>query len=176
MSGNATGTRRNKKINDKPTSNFYISQQLWTARQQKILFCNRQSKNDMKQIKRTLIIFGLLILTSIFFSCNPDININDYMDKNSPLKLSIGNPLEHVDIAVNSDKYKKIVQWGNENLKDWKWTPASYIADISLSQGNFRLLVLSNNNGVVIGFTDKDGKSRQYTKSINKGELDFLIK
>lgn len=130
----------------------------------------------MKQIKRTLTIFGLLILTSVFTGCNTDININDYIDKNFSLKLSIGNPLDHVDILVNSDKYKRLVQWGNENLNGWQWTPASYIADIFVGQGNFRLLVLSKSNGVVIGFTDKNGKSRQYINKIKKGELDFLTK
>jgi len=138
----------------------------------KIIF----AQNNMKQIKRTWTIFGLLILTFAFSGCNTAININDYIDKNSPLKLSIGNPLDHVDIAVNSDKYKKLIQWGNEHLNGWQRTPASYIADIFVGQGDFRLLLISKSNGVVIGFTDKNGKSRQYVNKINKGELDFLTK
>lgn len=130
----------------------------------------------MKNIKQFFKVFSLIIMTSFFNACTTGININDYIDNNAPLKLSIGNPLEHVDVLVNSDKYKKLIQWGNENVSNWQSTPASYNADIFVGQGNFRLLLFLKSNGVVIGFTDKDGKSKQYTKSINKGELDFLTK
>jgi hypothetical protein len=51
-------------------------------------------------------------------------------------------------------------------------TPASYVANISVTQQNsFRLLYNKGDEGVVIGLSDK-----QYSKSIKKGELDFLIK
>lgn len=138
----------------------------------------------MKKITNTLTIFGLFILTSFFTGCSTDININDYIDKNVSLKLVINKndnstgltTSANFEIAVNSDKYKKLIHWGNENVSGWHWTPASYNADIFVGQGNFRLLQTLNGNGVVISFTDKDGKPRQYTKAINKGELDFLTK
>lgn len=136
----------------------------------------------MKDSKNYLLILGLSILTFLLSGCTTDININNYIDKNDPFGLTFNKKdsatgftkSDHFEISVNSDKYKKIIQWGNENTKGWKWTPASYITDISIGQDNFRLLHTFGSNGVVIGFTDKEGKPRQYTKAIKKGELDFL--
>ncbi|HEY4799679.1 MAG TPA: hypothetical protein VII99_11425 [Bacteroidia bacterium] len=127
-------------------------------------------------------IFGLFILTLLLTGCSIDININDYIDKNAPLKLTIKKTdnstgltiADNFEIAVGSDKYKKLIQWGNENTDGWQQTPASYNPNIFVGQGKFRLLGFANGNGVVIRFTDKDGKPRQYTKTITQGELDFL--
>jgi hypothetical protein len=130
----------------------------------------------MREFNFILTIFGWLSFTLIFGGCKTEININDYIDKNSPLLLSVGNPLEHVNVEVNSDKYKKLIQWGNENVNGWQKTTSSYVSDIFVGQGNFRLLTSLNNNGVVIGLTDKNGKPKQYRKTIKKGELDFLTK
>ncbi|MCX6182408.1 MAG: hypothetical protein NT150_10810, partial [Bacteroidetes bacterium] len=108
----------------------------------------------------------------------------EYIDKNASLKLTINKKdnstglttSEHFDIAANSDKYNQFVEWAQKNTDNWKWTPASYVADICVGQGNFRLLYSIGSNGVVIGFTDKEGKPKQYSKTIEKGNLDFLNK
>jgi hypothetical protein len=134
-------------------------------------------------IKKYFYIFTFLLSVTVFTSCNTTVNINDYIDKNATFTLTARktdtitglSTSDSFVVAVNSDKYKNIIQWGNENTNGWQTTFASYIADISLTQNNFRLL-LTGNNGVVIGFTDKDGKPRQYSKTINKNELNFLTK
>lgn len=126
-------------------------------------------------MKKIIVILGLLSLTFTFFGCRQHIDINDYIDQKLPLELKIGNQLEQPDtIKVNSDKYRKLVDWGKTNKDDWESTPVSYIADIYVGQGNFRLLYSPGKGGVVIGFTDKQGNPKQYSKRIKKGELDFL--
>ena len=126
-------------------------------------------------MKKIIAILGLFILTFAFFGCRQHIDINNYIDKKLPLELKIGNQLKRPDtIKVNSDKYRKLVDWGKANKDDWQSTPASYIANICVGQGNFRLLYLPDKDGVVIGFTDNQGNPKQYSKRIKKGELDFL--
>ena len=75
---------------------------------------------------------------------------------------------------MNSNKYLKLIEWGKKNTNGWHLTPVSYIAEIYVGQRNFRLLYTSGTKGVVIGFTDKKGNSKQYSKTTKKGELDFL--
>ncbi len=125
----------------------------------------------------TILIFFIFLLSG----CEKNININDHFNNKSSLLLTIyknDSLTKHTtstnsQIEISSDKYKKLIQWGNENTHSWKWTPASYIADIYVGQKNFHLITLKN-NCVVISFIDKDGKSKQYTKTINKDELEFL--
>ncbi|AFD08628.1 hypothetical protein [Solitalea canadensis] len=102
----------------------------------------------MKKLNSFILVSGLFILTSSFSGCGTDININEYIDKNAPLKMTINQrdnstgltTSENFEIAVNADKYQKIIEWGNKNKDGWQWAPASYIADIYIGQGNFRML------------------------------------
>lgn len=136
----------------------------------------------MTPTKSFLTLSGLFIMISVFSSCSTYINISEYINKNAPLKITINkkdnaNGLttsDHFEIAIHSDKFKKIIEWGNKNTDGWKSTLATYIADICVRQGDFRLLYTSGNKGVVIGFTDKEGKSKQYSKTRINGDLDFL--
>jgi hypothetical protein len=138
----------------------------------------------MKRIKTVLSILGLFILTSIFSSCSSEININDYINHNAPLQLTIIktdnatglSESKSFEIAVGSDRYKELIEWGNHNIDGWKWTPASYNTDIHVSQGDFKMLHSSESKGVVIGFIDNEGKPEQYSRGIKRGELDFLFK
>jgi hypothetical protein len=138
----------------------------------------------MRRIKTFFIVSGLFILTSIFSGCGTDFNIAEYINKNVPLKLTINKmdtstgltTSDHFELPINSEKYKKIIEWGNKNTDGWHSTPASYIADIYVGQGDFRMLYTLGSNGVIIGCTDKEGKPKQYSKIIEKGSLDFLYK
>jgi hypothetical protein len=138
----------------------------------------------VRRVKIFFIVSGLFILTSIFSGCRTDFNISEYINKRAPLKLTINKKnnstglttSSNFEITVNSDKYQKIIEWGNKNTDGWKYTPASFIGDISVTQGNFRILYTLGSNGVVIGFIDKDNKPKQYSKTIEKGSLDFLYK
>ncbi len=139
-------------------------------------------KQTMTPTKSFLTLSGLFIMISVFSGCSTYINISEYINKNAPLNLTINKKdnttglttSNHFEIAIHSDKYQKLIEWGNNNTDGWQWAPASYIADIYVRQGDFRLLYTSVNKGVVIGFTDKEGKSKQYSKTIINGDLDFL--
>ena len=123
---------------------------------------------------------AVLATTFMLVSCSSSININDYIDRSSPFDLTINSrdtatgftQSLQSKITVNSDKYLKLINWLEKNENGWRITPVSYVTNISVTQRNsFRLLCSKGENGVVIGLGDK-----QYSKSIQKGELDFLIK
>ena len=83
---------------------------------------------------------------------------------------------ERFEIPANSDKFIKLTQWAENNTTGWKSTPASYVAEVFVGQGEFRLLYTTRTDGVVIGFTDRENNPKQYSKKIKKGELDFLVR
>ena len=124
----------------------------------------------------------LVTTTCILASCSSTINMNDYIDKNSSFTLTLKSrdkmtaltKSTQTDIAVNSKKYLNLIKWINNNESGWQWTPASYITNVSLEQGSFRLLYMTGMDAVVISFIDKENKARQYSKPIKKGELNFL--
>lgn len=77
-------------------------------------------------------------------------------------------------LEVNSEKWKKLIDWGNNNRESWTSSTASHIGDIYVLQGDFRLIYTRDSKGVVIAFTDKEGNPKQYMNVIEKGELSFL--
>jgi hypothetical protein len=120
----------------------------------------------------------------IFSSCQSDIVFDDIIDFDSPFvmietrKDSISglSNLKTDTIAVNSEKWLKLIDFTKDNVDGWSSSPASYISDIMITQGEFRLLFWKSKDAVVIGYVDKNGKGQQYRKIIRKGELNFLIK
>lgn len=130
------------------------------------------------------IVFSFLIVASfILTGCRSTVNIYDYINKNVPFNLTIKstdttnglNAPMQTSIAVNSDKYKKLLDWFYNNENGWQTTPTSYMANITVTQASFRLLYNKNGDNVTIGFSDKSNGPQQYSKTIRKGELDFLI-
>ena len=110
----------------------------------------------------------LVTTTCILASCSSIINMNDYIDKNSSFTLILKSrdtitaltKSTQTDIAVNSKKYLNLIKWINNNESGWQWTPASYITNVSLEQGSFRLLYMTGMDAVVISFIDKENKAR----------------
>ena len=136
-----------------------------------------------KQFRHLLFIVNIFTLTSY----TSNINFNEYIDKNLPLELKIQfNYLskdstmpersERVEMPANSDKFFKLTQWAENNTSGWETTPALYVSEVFVGQGNFRLLYTTGTEGVVIGFTDRKNIPKQYSKKIRKGELDFLVR
>ena len=103
-----------------------------------------------------------------------------YIDLHSTLTLTVHKYNDQTGLTIsetkkiepNSEKFKKLINWANYNLNNWKSTPASYQVKVAVTQKNFRLFY--NQNFVVIGVTDNDGNAQQYSKNVVKGELDFL--
>ena len=133
-----------------------------------------------KQLRNLFFFINMFVLTS----CTTNIDFNEYIDKNLPLELKIqrnylstGSTIpERIEIAPNSDKFIKLTHWTENNKTGWETSPASYISEVFVRQGNFRLLYTSGTDGVVIGFTDRENNPKQYSKKIKKGELDFLVR
>jgi hypothetical protein len=130
----------------------------------------------MKRTNIILIIISLLTITG----CSTEINIEKYVDLDSTLTLTVNKTNDQTGLTESetriiepkSEQFKKLIEWGNNNLDNWKSTPASYNAKVAVTQKDFRLLY--NQDFVVIGFIDNDGKAQQYSKKVKKGELDFL--
>jgi hypothetical protein len=130
-------------------------------------------------MKRTNIILTIISLLTIT-SCSTEISIEKYVDLNSTLTLTVNKTNDQTGLTESetkiiepkSEKFLQLIEWANNNLDNWKSTPASYIAKVAVTQKDFRFLY--NQDFVVIGFTDNDGKAQQYSKTVKKGELDFL--
>jgi len=136
------------------------------------------ARNKQKMKQTTTILFGLLVMT--LTSCSTDIHLVKYLDLNSPLTLMVNRTnnqtgltsSDRILVEPKSEKFKKLVDWCHTNISDWQSTPASYIAKVSLTQNDFRLLY--NQDFVVVGFKDNNGRKKQYSKKVLKGQLDFL--
>jgi hypothetical protein len=130
-------------------------------------------------MRRPNIIFLFLSLLT-FISCSTQINIDKYIDINSTLTLTVNTTNDQTGLTESetrkiepkSEKFKKLIEWSNNNRDNWKSTPASYIAKVAVTQKDFRLIY--NQGFVVIQFIERDGKAHQYSKTVKKGELDFL--
>ena len=133
-------------------------------------------------IKNFKIVF-LVLLTRILTSCNSRIKLNEYFNNKSSFTLSINSTIKstgltqttQTEIEVISNKYSKLIEWLNKNESGWQMSAASFVTEISVSHGSFKLLYTKGTNGAIISFIDKENKPRQYSKSITKGELDFLV-
>ena len=134
-------------------------------------------KNDAKNtnMKNFVLLFFLLISVLTFVSCDSTIKLNEFTNENLPFELMLRDlKLEKLKIPVGSKKHKKIIRWLNKNHDGWESSFASYNLDISVSQKDFNLLYNPGSDGVVVNFIDHEKISRQYSKKIKKGELDFL--
>jgi hypothetical protein len=129
--------------------------------------------------------FKIVLILLIFLSgCQTEIDINNIIEEGSPLILTLRTSEDDTSkisffqidtIKTNSEKWNKLEEFASNNISGWKSSPASYNSDFYLTQKEFRLLGWKKGNGVVIGFTDINGKSVQYSREIKPGELDFLI-
>jgi hypothetical protein len=109
--------------------------------------------------------------------------IIDYWDKTAPFQLTIANsekdpalpPSQEIEIAVNSEKYRKLLEWSEkQNLDEWTPDDFAYNSNVFLNQDNLYFL-FERNRYVVVGFVDDDIIPRKYSRKIEVGELDFLL-
>ncbi|WP_321279153.1 hypothetical protein [Marinifilum fragile] len=130
-------------------------------------------------MKTFKIILGLFLL--ILISCGQAIKPDEILNKENDFKLTIHTENKYSSdssivkiINKDSEKITKLKNWISKNSDGWESSIASWATpDISLIGTDFRLLIFKDE--VVVGFTDKNGKARQYTKRVNKAEFDFLI-
>lgn len=134
---------------------------------------------------KSILIYGLgtiVFLVAFGETANgTEIKLTDYINVDKSLTLTITNEKEKTlnindkkTVEPNSEKFKELLKWGENNLNDWESTSASYLGLISVSQDNFNLMYFKD-GFVVLNFVDKEGKGNQYKKEIKPGELDFLL-
>ena len=126
-------------------------------------------------MKNIVLLLFLLITVFTLVSCDSTVKLNEFTNESLPFELMLRDlKLEKLKITVGSKKHKKLIHWLNKNQDGWESTFASYNLDVSVSQKDFNLLYNQGSEGVVVNFIDHEKISRQYSKKIKKGELDFL--
>lgn len=117
----------------------------------------------------------IMILALSLGACTSEVSITEQFDNNLPFAMNLSNKFTiQIEIQSGMEKHIQLVRWLEKNSSGWKPSTASYNTDISLTQNDFRLLY-SSNGLVVIGFMDRSGDSKQFTKTTNESELDFLL-
>ncbi len=121
--------------------------------------------------------FLLLIFT---ISCGQNLDFEEILKNEKQFELKF-NPSGDINldsslttkINANSEIIDKLKIWFKNNPDNWESSIDSWATpDIFLTSNDFRLLIFKD--FVVVGFADKSGKQRQYTKSTDKSEFNFL--
>lgn len=123
-----------------------------------------------------------LMMMVVLISCQSNVDLDKVIDRNSSLYLTrLKTDKEtglsaflNEEIKVNSDKWKKLMEFAHRNNEGWQLAPASYTSVLYVRQDNFTLILTKDSKGIVVSYIDTHGKARQYSKWINKGELNFL--
>ena len=120
-------------------------------------------------------------MVSLIVACRHSFDFNTEMKKEQGLFLTVHlsdqytlDSARTVFFRKESKKIEILANWFNENRYGWSSSSASWAApDYFLSGKYFSFLVYTD--GVVVRFTDRKGKPRQYTKAVPKSELNFLL-
>jgi hypothetical protein len=126
---------------------------------------------------KSLLRNNLSLLLFLIVGCTQRIDINNHFDKTASFTVLISDTTNKntasFEVTTSSPKHARIVNWLKDNQNGWQTAAASYVGDIMIKQNKFALLRLKN-KGVMISFSDKEGKHLQYTKECDKEELEFL--
>jgi len=123
--------------------------------------------------------FLLLIFT---ISCGQNLDFIEILKNEKQFELKV-NPNGNLSldsslttkISADSEIISNLKTWLKNNPSYWESSIASWATpDISLIGSDFRLLIFKD--FVVVGFTDKSGKQKQYTKGTNESEFNFLTR
>jgi len=130
-------------------------------------------------MKKLIRYFGLLLL---FFtiSCGQTLEFDEILKDEKQFELKVnpnGNIVLDSALTKRIDADSEIIlnfkTWLRNNPDNWESSIASWATpNISLTSNDFRLLILKD--FVVVGFTDRSGKKRQYMKDIEKSDFNFL--
>jgi hypothetical protein len=115
--------------------------------------------------------FLFLIFT---ISCGQNLDFEEILKNKKQFELKF-NPAGDInlDSSLTTRISADLKAWFKNNPDNWESSIASWATpDIFLTTTDFRLLIFKD--FVVVGFVDKSGKQRQYTKAANKSEFNFL--
>lgn len=130
----------------------------------------------MKKLKH----LGLYTLILLCLSCTENLKLTDYVDSKQSFELVDIRKVEKnltgkkKEISKGSEVHNKLIEWIKNNRDDWKSTPVSYIASISVTQNDFKLIYLNDSESVVVSYKNLKGEMKQYVKGVEKGDLNFL--
>ena len=120
----------------------------------------------------------LLIIFTI--SCGQNLDFEEILKNKKQFELKV-NPNGNLNLdsslikKINTDSkiITNLKTWLKNNPDNWENSIASWATcEILLTSDDFRLLIFKD--FVVVGFEDKSGKQRQFTKEANKSEFNFL--
>jgi len=139
----------------------------------------RQFNKDRFCMKKMIKYIGFLLL---FFtiSCGQTLEFDEILKIEKEFELKVnpnGNIVLDSALTKRIDADSEIIfnlkTWLRNNPDNWESSIASWATpDISLISNDFRLLIFKD--FVVVGFTDKTGKQKQYTKDADKSEFNFM--
>lgn len=125
-----------------------------------------------------LILILVILMTAI--GCQKRFKLIEVVDESKPIILISRNvntksELFRMDtLQVNSDKWNGFVQIAEIDSGNWEPVFTSFNSDYYIKQNNFTLLFWKDGQFVVVNFIDENGKVKQLSKRITKGEYDFL--
>jgi hypothetical protein len=122
--------------------------------------------------------FLLLIFT---ISCGQNLDFEEILKNENQFELKVypnGNLSLDSSLTTKINADSKIIAnlktWFKNNPDNWKSSIASWATpDILLTSDDFRFIIFKD--FVVVGFADKSGKQKQYTKDTDESEFNFLI-
>lgn len=135
------------------------------------------------ELKNRIRFSWIVIIINLLTSCSTKIEVVDYVDNSKPIELAIKSKSESVKfinqpkilITADSDKFKKLLDWGIKNTEGWESDFNSYVmADAYVTQKDFHLSYFKS-GFVILNIKDKEGNPSQIKKKVNQGDLDFLL-
>lgn len=121
--------------------------------------------------------FLLLIFT---ISCGQNLDFEEILKNEKQFELKV-NPNGNLSLdssmttKINADSkiIANLKTWLKNNPDNWESSIASWATpNILLTSDDFRLLIFKD--FVVVGFADKTGNQKQYTKGASEAEFNFL--
>jgi hypothetical protein len=125
--------------------------------------------------KSVLLVF-LFYSTICFIGCQKSFDVEQAIETCEEFVIGqyVGSELRLDTIRKGDEKWKKLSAFGKNNSNGWSNTSASYSFDYWARSKTLLLSGWHNETQIVLSHIDTNQKAIQMTKSIEKGELDFL--
>lgn len=124
----------------------------------------------------------LVMLTLLVISCSSEIEAIKHLDPEEAFTLHYSPPgvsdvssIKDVEIAIDSEKHKRLIAWFESNAEGWQRQPniISYNIEVMVSQKDLALLYWLNGKSAVLLITE-GVETKEYAKELKPNELNFL--
>jgi hypothetical protein len=127
-------------------------------------------------VMKVFLLNSLLFVLALLTGCSMETQLDKYIDTRSSIKISPDGqgPLT---FTPDSERYTRIIRWIYMNADSWKKiNNDTYFAYDTIRQDHFSLLFNRNYDWCLINLINDDHKIvKQYSRSVSKYEIDFLI-